>query len=136
MLPRYRIFCTPDVNAIVQRIAKSRLELLGTLPGTAATFLPPATCHLPTATYNLLPAWQNKKCLVAVLPRYRIFCTPDVHAIVQRIAKSRLELLGSLPGPGRRVRPRSRAAELSAFGDRCAPTAVTLCFKAAGSPAT
>ena len=37
----------------------------------------------------------------------------DVHALVQRIAKSRLELVGTLPG--RRVRPRSRAAELSAL---------------------
>ena len=37
----------------------------------------------------------------------------DVHALVQRIAKSRLELAGTLPG--RRVRQRSRAAELSAL---------------------
>jgi len=46
--------------------------------------LSPATSHPPPATYHLPPifilriksAWQSKKCLAAVLPRCRIFCTP------------------------------------------------------------
>ena len=46
--------------------------------------LSPATSHPPPATYHLPPifilriksAWQRKKCLAAVLPRCRIFCTP------------------------------------------------------------
>ena len=41
--------------------------------------LPPVTCHLqPATTFHIsknVPG-KIKKCLVAVLPRYRIFCTP------------------------------------------------------------
>ena len=36
----------------------------------------------------------------------------EVHSLVQRIAKSRQELVETLPG--RRVRPKTRAAELTA----------------------
>ena len=40
--------------------------------------MPPATYNLHTTTFHLWKksAWQNKKCLAAALPRYRIFCTP------------------------------------------------------------
>ena len=76
--------CLVAVNLCLAKRVNRDISAKYDLPPTTCHLpLPPATCHChlpPTTCYHFSSlkksAWQNKKCLAAVLPRCHIFCTP------------------------------------------------------------